>query len=258
MAFEGFQGQQSQNMYGNGGYSPSVYGYSFSNSESTIDKTNLSFGMWKTTLQIRIAPLVESGTEFHIDRKNSVAIFLIPAKAKMFADILRKYKEDPEKMNNYGVASGKSLITVMSPKAFKKDSNGCIINIRNITPEGVVEASYSYETKSTYNTVSGYDDKNGSFSQDFKTYETLEIDLIITQLEEYVKAMTNTYAFANVMQMYPYADKIASKLGVDLTNGYGGNNYRAQSYFNSSNSSGHQQQSAPQQVQGGLSSLIEN
>lgn len=258
MAFEGFQGQVQQPGSTNGpGFSPSVYGFGFSNSESTIDKTNISFTMWKTTLKISIAPLVESGNEFHIDRKNSVSIFLTPAKAKMFADILRKYKLDPEKYNNFGVASGKSLITVMSPKSFNKPDGGAVINIKNVNSEaGTVEASYSYEIKTkSYNLVSGYDEKNGSFQQDFKEYREIELDLMIIQLDEYVKAMTNTVAFATIHNVYPYLDKMASKMGVDLSGGYGSSNYRNQSYFTQNNAGGHQQ--APQAVPGGLSSLIE-
>ena len=60
------------------GYSPTEYGYSFTNPDSTIDKTNLSFSMWKTTLQVRISPLVETGNnEYRADRKNTITAFLI-------------------------------------------------------------------------------------------------------------------------------------------------------------------------------------
>lgn len=254
MAFEGVQ--QQVGSYGQNNYSPTIYGFGFSNSESTIDKTNLNFSMWKTTLRITISPLVESGTEWHVDRKNSVSIFLIPQKAKMFADILRRYKENPDKTNNFGVASGKSLITVMNPKSFNKDANGAVINIKNVNAEaGTVEASYSYETKTSYNLVSGYDEKNGSFKQDYDSCKNIELDMIITQLDEYVKAMTNSVAFSTVNALYPYMDKFAGKMGVDITNGYGSYT-RNQSYFSQSNTAGHQQ--TPSSVPGGLDSLIEN
>lgn len=255
MAFEGVQ--QQGGSYGQNNFSPTVYGFGFSNSDSVIDKTNLNFSMWKTTLRITISPLVESGTEWHIDRKNSVSIFLIPQKAKMFSDILRKYKENPDKINNFGVASGKSLITIMNPKAFNKDAKGAVINIKNVNAEtGTVDASYSYETKTSYNLVSGYDEKNGSFKQDYESCKNIELDMIIAQLDEYVKAMTNATAFAVTNTLYPYVDKMAVKLGVDLTNGYNSYN-RNQSYFAQNNNSGHAVQT-PSTVPGGLNSLIES
>lgn len=226
MAFEETQTQS---------YSPTEYGYSFSNPDSTIDKTNLSFSMWKTTLQVRISPLVETGNnEYRTDRKNTITAFLIPTKAVIFADILKKFKEDPDKYNNYGVASGKSLLSVINPKSLGKDEDGCIINIRTITSEGTVENSYSYETKHTFNSVMGFNDKDGSFKQDFKTYANIEIDMIIKQLEEYAKAMTNTVAFSVTNSQFKYFDRIATKLGVDLV---GNNNYttRNRSYFDNSN-----------------------
>lgn len=263
--YNGYQGQQQ--------FSPTEYGFGFSNSESKIDKTNLSFSMWKTTLQIRISPLVETGnSEFKIDRKNSVTAFLVPAKVHMFSDILKKFKEDPKKYDNYGVASGKALISVMNAKSFGDKEDKAVINIRTIGESGTVESSYSYEVRTNvYNAVTGFDEKNGSFKQDFDMYRDVELDMIITQLDEYVKAMTNTIAFTVANSTYKYFDKLATKIGVDL-NSYG--NYSRstnQSYFNPANSDGHmfnnggQQQQNQQQapsnpsvVQGGLNALIGN
>ena len=240
------------------GYSPTEYGYSFTNPDSTIDKTNLSFSMWKTTLQVRISPLVETGNnEYRADRKNTITAFLIPTKAVIFADILRKFKEDPDKYNNFGVASGKALLSVINPKSLNKKEDGCIINIRTITPEGTVENSYSYETKQTFNAVMGFDEKNGSFKQDFETYKNIEIDMIIKQLEEYANAMTNATAFTVINSEFKYFDQIAAKLGVNLV---GNNNTytRNKSYFDNTNQGG-QMTDPPMQVPptpGDLSSLI--
>ena len=106
-AFEGFQGSNESR------FSPTVYGYSFSNSESVVDKSNIQFSMWKTTIKISISPLIDTGTnEWRVDRKNAISAYLIPAKAMMFANILKRYKEDPEKYNNWGVASGSAYISV--------------------------------------------------------------------------------------------------------------------------------------------------
>ena len=251
-AFEGFQGSNESK------FSPTVYGYSFSNAESVVDKSNINFSMWKTTIKVSISPLIDTGTnEWRVDRKNSISAYLIPAKALMFADILKKFKEDPEKYNNWGVASGSAYISVINPKSVKSDADGfAIINIRRISSEGVVEASYSYEVKAgnTYNAVIGFDEKKGTFSQDFDAYASTELDLIITQLEQYACAMTNTQAFAVVNNQYDYLDKIAQKVGADFSGGYS-KTYSNQSYFNQPGA-GQQQQPVQPPMSAGLESLI--
>ena len=250
-AFDGFQGSNETR------FSPTVYGYAFSNSESLIDKSHIQFSMWKTTIKVGISPLIDTGTnEWRVDRKNSIAAYLIPAKAFMFADILKKYKTDPEKYNNWGVASGSAYISVINPRSIKPEADGfAIINIRRISAEGVVEASYSYEVKSgnSYNAVIGFDEKKGTFKQDFETYAGVELDLIITQLAEYAKAMSNTIAFTVTHNQYDYLDKIAQKVGADFSGGYQ-TQYRNQSYFNNNNAQ--TQQQPVQAPVSGLESLI--
>jgi hypothetical protein len=250
-AFEGFQGSNESR------FSPTVYGYSFSNSESVVDKSNIQFSMWKTTIKISISPLIDTGTnEWRVDRKNAISAYLIPAKAMMFANILKRYKEDPEKYNNWGVASGSAYISVINPKSIKPDAEGfAIINIRRISTEGVVEASYSYEVKAggTYNAVIGFDEKKGTFSQDFDTYAATELDLIAIQLMQYAKAMSNAVAFTVTNNQYDYLDKIAQKVGADFSGGYA-KTYTNQSYF--SQSGAQQQQSVQPPMSAGLESLI--
>jgi glycosyltransferase involved in cell wall biosynthesis len=171
-------------------------------------------------------------------------------------DILKKYKTDPEKYNNWGVASGSAYISVINPRSIKPEADGfAIINIRRISAEGVVEASYSYEVKSgnSYNAVIGFDEKKGTFKQDFETYAGVELDLIITQLEEYAKAMSNTIAFTVTHNQYDYLDKIAQKVGADFSGGYQ-TQYRNQSYFNNNNAQ--TQQQPVQAPVSGLESLI--
>jgi hypothetical protein len=248
-AFEGFQGSNETR------FSPTVFGFSFSNSESVIDKSNIQFSMWKTTIKINICPLIDTGTnEWRVDRKNSICAYLIPAKALMFADILKKYKTDPNKYSNWGVASGSAYISVINPKEIKDNADGyAIINIRRISSEGVVESSYNYEVKSggSYNAVIGFDEKKGTFSQDFKEYASTELDLIIAQLEQYALAMTNTHAFTVVHNQYEYLDKIAQKVGADI-GGYQKSYASNTSYFNQPNN----QQQAQPAMSSGLESLI--
>lgn len=234
MAFESanYQGTSRQN-----DFCPTVYGASLSNSDSSIDKTNLNFSMWQKTLKITISPLVEGiGNESRIDFKNGLSIYLSPTKALMFADILKKYRKDPKTFSNHGVPSGQGLITIAHPSLYNKGDNcGPIINIKKIAQEGNVEQSYSYELKQSYNSVVGFNDSTGKFKQDYESYVNIELDMIIVQIEEYVKAMTNATAFSNLVAVFPYLDKIASKLGTDLTER---RKFSGGSYLTSSNSSG--------------------
>ena len=234
MSFEQSNYNNNYSNY-NKDYCPTVYGAVFSNKNSEIDKTSLSFSMWQKTIKITIAPLIETiDGDVKVDYKGSIGAFLSPTKAYIFSNILKSFKEDPKKYNNYGVASGQALITICTPDMFGKTSEGPIINIKKITSEGGVEQSYSYEIKTDYNAVHGFNEKSGQFNQDFESYKTTELDLMIIQLDEYVKAMTNAYAFANTVATFPYFDKLALKLGVDLipkSKSFS----TATSYFNSNN-----------------------
>lgn len=213
---------------------PTVYGYALFNKESTIDKTMMSFSMWKTTLKIGIFPLIESDNdEVKYDKKNGTSIFLTPTKARIFSTILQNFKQDPVKFNNNGVPAGQSLITIVNSSEFNKPEAGPAIIIRKISAEGQVESSYAYEIKKNFhNAVVGFNEKTGKFDQDFTSYNDLEIDMIITQLEEYYKAMTNATAFTVIDGTYQTFDKIASKIGVDLNAGYNGGGGYNKSYFN--------------------------
>lgn len=247
MAAFGSYGNQNQ-------VSPTLYGFSLFNKESTIDKTMMSFSMWKTTIKLAIYPLIESDDDqIKYDRKNGIAIYLTPQKAMMFAQILRDFRdkwqtEDLEKVDNSGIVSGQSLIAICSPHFFKKDpkTTGPSIIIRRVTEDGHVEASYAYECRvNFYNAIKDYDEKTGKYKQDFDRFNNVEIDSIIMQLETYFSAMTNSVAFTVAESLYPTLDKIASKLGVDLNSNYNGGQYKSNSYFGGNNNQNRQQQSNP-------------
>ena len=234
--------------YGSGGQaqqSPTVYGYAFFNKESIIDKTMMSFSMWKTTLKIGIYPLIETDDDqIKYDRKNGASIFLTPQKAKMFASVLQYFKDNYTDnltaCDNQGIAAGQSLISICSPEFMGKDAKtaGPAIVIRRVSKEGQVESSYAYECKQNfYNTINGFDEKTGKFDQDFSKFNMLEIDMIMTQLNEYCRAMSNTVAFTVADALYPSLDKIAAKLGVDLNSNHNGGTYKNNSYFSGGNQS---------------------
>lgn len=221
-------------------WSPTVWGFSLFNPTSKIDKTSISFSMWKTTIKVAITPAIESvGDEMlRYDYKNAVNIFLTPLKAYRFAQILRNFKKDPDKYNTFGIPTPQAIITVEKPDMFNHPEGGPVISIRRVDDQGNVELSYSYEcNKDALASVVGFNAANPKgFTQDTELSQDTEIDCIITQLEQYYYAMTNCQSFAILNQIYPYLDKIAVKMGVDLS----GYNKRTSGFFanNSGFSSG--------------------
>jgi len=201
---------------------PSVYsGLSFFNPTSKIDKTSLSFSMWQTTLCIRIAPAIESGTNEapKYDYKNSVAIFLTPIKAHLFAEIMKNFKNNPDQYNNHGINSPNAIITIDKPDTFGHPECGPVISIRKVNEEGNVELGYSYEcSRENQTAIVGFNvESPKDFKKNTEIFKDIEFDAIITQLEAYYEAMTNATAFSVVHNLYPFLDKIAIKLGVDLS-----------------------------------------
>lgn len=202
-------------------WTPTVSGIALFNSTSKIDKTSINFSMWKGTIRVSIIPAIESGTDEapRYDFKNGVHIWLTPPKAKQFAQILRGFKEDPDTYDKFGVPTSQAIITVDKPDNFGHPDRGPVISIRRVSETGTVELSYSYECNiDGTSAIVGFNPANPkSFKQDTEHFQNVEIDAIITQLEQYYLAMTNAFAFSVLNQMYPYLDRMAAKLAVDLS-----------------------------------------
>ena len=224
--------------YGATGPTPTLNGFLMANKESTVDKTLVQFSMWKSTIKIGIAPLIETDDDqIKYDFKNSVGIFMGPAKAYALSQILRQFMVDPDKTNNSGIASGQHLITICKASELGKPDAGPLLVVRKVSPEGHVEASYAYEFKPNIQVIKEFNEKTGKFVIDNEKYKNLEIEMAATQLEQYYYAMTNAIAFTVTDALYPSLDKIAAKLGVDLMSNYN-SSYKSNSYFASNNNSG--------------------
>lgn len=244
--------------------SPTVMGFAFFNKNSIVDKTMISFSMWKTTIKIAIYPLIESGDmsddQVKYDKKNGQAIYLTPYKAYMFAGLLKEFLKNPAEIYGKGVPSGQNLITIEDPN----DTNGlnkpgacpCIV-VRKINGEtGAVEASYAYEfNPNPYIVIESYDQKTAKFVKSVERFKELEPNLIIMQLEAYCQAMTNATAFTVADTLFPSLEKMAAKLGVDLNSNPYGSSYKSNSYFASN--TGMPAQQDPQPTQGiGLGAMM--
>lgn len=223
-------------------YDPTIYSpYRMNNAESTVDKTCMTFTYWKNTLRITIAPKKETGNdETSFDLENGISIYLSHTKARILADVMRKFLADPEKYDNSGVPSGQGIITISRGKEFNSPSP--LMIIRKIDETGNVVSSFAYEFKSNYFfSVLNYTE-NADFGRDFESYNNLEIEQMITLLEQYYTAMTCATAYTVLDQGKFEAarnnrriNQIMDKLGIssDYNSGSrsGGRSYNSSSYF---------------------------
>lgn len=228
-------------------FRPTLYGYSFANTDdNAIEKSRITFSMWKTTIKIAIAKSTGvDGNGYTIwDKDNQAAIYLTPIKAKMFAEIIEKFIEDPVKYSGYGVDSGKGLITISNGEEAGHPNHWCII-IRTVNKDtGKCERIDGYEIKKSSYAVFGYSD-DGQYQKDVESFANAEIEMIVSQLKDYAEAANNAIAFSVVDSMsysHDYTtsllNKIAGACGVSMNQAS-----QTKSYFSNSGTAGQSQKS---------------
>jgi len=205
-------------------YSPIRY----INPDSTVDKTRLSYEYWNSTLKIKITNKKETGnTEIVFDDMDSAVIFLTPDKARIFANVVRNFLKDPIKYNNSGVNTTKGVVT-LNNGAQHGTTNPCLI-IRQIDQtDGTIQKTYAYEFKTEYHyaitNLDASDNEIRGYDKDFDSYRNLEIEQLLTMLDNFINASTYAYAAAagkaneyreNVTNNK--IDAIMNKLGVEYT-----------------------------------------
>lgn len=213
--------------------------YRMNNAESNVDATCITFKFWKNNLCIGIFPRKSTGNdEISFDMDNGITIYLSHTKARILKHELELFIKDPVTYNSVGVPSGQAAISISNGAEYGK--NTPIVTIRKVSEVGEVVSSFAYEFKTNYHfSIRNYDGK--TFDSVYEDYKYIEIEQLITLLDEYVKASTNAIAFS-VMDQRKFShakldskiEAIASSLGVDLAKS--GNNqrrYSGNSYFNS-------------------------
>lgn len=198
------------------------------NPDSTVDKTRLSYEYWNSTLKIKITNKKETGNnEIVFDDMDSAVIFLTPDKARIFANVVRNFMKDPIKYNNSGVNTTKGVVT-LNNGAQHGTTNPCLI-IRQIDQtDGTIQKTYAYEFKTEYHyaitNLDASDNEIRGYEKDFDSYRNLEIDQLLTMLDNFINASTYAYAAAagkaneyreNVTNNK--IDAIMNKLGVEYT-----------------------------------------
>lgn len=226
----------------------SVYSnYRMNNGDSKIDATCITFRFWKSNLCISIFPRKNTGNdEVQFDMDNGITIYLSHTKARIFKQEVENFLKDPIKYTGSGVNSGQAVITISNGAEYGKDAP--VIIIRKIAEGGEVVASFAYEFHRNYHfAIRNYDGK--TFDSVYDEYNNIEIEQLVTLLDEYCKAMTNAVAFS-VMDQRKYSanrvenkiNAIAASLNVDISSGNGSNNgqrrYNSNSHFGNSSNGG--------------------
>lgn len=218
--------------------------YRMNNAESLIDQTCLTFRYWKQSLCIGIFPRKQTGNENDIafDMDNGITIYLSHTKARILKAEIENFLRDPVAYNGSGVPSGQAAITISNGLEYGK--NTPVLTIRKVDGEtGNILSSFAYEFKTNFHySIRHYDGKN--FDTEYDDYRNIEIQQMITVLDEYIKASTNAIAFT-VRDQSKFAESrtfntlnaIAEKLGVELRgNSNGAKRFNNSSYFNNSGS----------------------
>lgn len=228
----------SNNKDANKPYEPTVYSaYRFNNGESSVDKTCLTFSVWKQMLKIGISPRKEGSEEMVFDMDKGLAVYLNHNKARILANELRNFLRDPETYNGCGVPSGQGIISISNGNEF--GANTPVLAIRKLDESGNVVSSFAYEFKTGYYfSIRNY---NGGmqFTRETASYDTLEIESMILLLDEYCKAMTYMLAYSimdankyNNDRTYKQLTSIAEKVGVEVGRSSSkGSNYSSSTNF---------------------------
>jgi len=225
--------------------------YRFFNSNSQIDKTSLSFSFWNNLLKITINPIiVKEGSANKVDNDNHVDIYLSSAKAAMFLQFIRTFRQNPDAYQNIGVSTNKGAIMIANSKVMFGHGNPAILIylVNNETGEKLAEAAYEFNTMDAYG-IANY--TGGSNFERYTGYaDDFELDQFERLLECFLNASTKAYAASymdankfNDARMFSFIKDARDKLGIPKTSGSGYSNHS--SWFNNNGGSGTVSASSP-------------
>lgn len=224
---------------------PTTYSkYNLTNVTNSVDPSGLSVSFWNGLLKLTISPAKQDGAGKTIyDNENNISAHITHTKARILAEEIKIFINDPQVYNSSGISSGNHLISISNGNELNT-TIPCII-IRKIDEDGKIESSFAYQFKDgTVNfAIRNYSSEDNKY--DTVKYDDLELKQFVTLLEEYYKAMTSAQAYS-VLDTLRFEhgrhsnklDAISEKLGIENTTVNGYKKYNKKSYnFNSNQSS---------------------
>lgn len=224
-------GLNNTNYRSNGGYrrnksTINVEGIAFYNRDGKY-KSGLSCTLWNKMLKIAILRYDDITDTFSGGRANDhPCIFLGQTKAFLLSNILKKFKKDREKYNGYGIFTSKAIITILNGTSFGGGINDCALRIVKFNNEMLIDNHGAYQFNTNYyqyaNNLSAADNMV-TFDKvnDEPELDDAELDLFITQLDEFVKATTFSQAYATYECMNPSLTSIKEGLMYPIETNWG-------------------------------------
>ena len=226
-----------------------TYSISFANPESKVDPTRLVFAFFETNVKVSIFPKLANGNpeQGMYDKDNGISVYLNANKARILANELRLFLQDPITYNGVGVAVNTGVISISNGVEY--GVNTPILSIRRLSESGNVESSFAFEFDMNADANTSVRDYTGgsNFTIVSDSYKHNDILNIIDTLEDYYHASNNAIAHTVVKQLsYTMARQssnisaIANALGVggsSANSGSGQKRYNNTSYFKNSNGS---------------------
>lgn len=182
-----------------------VNGITLYNKYGSHYRSGLSFSMWNWLLKISVMPYNEEEDKFTPNYLGSnVCIFMNQTKAHMFSKILKGFRRNRDRYNGCGVIAGYSVITINSGSSFGDYDDETVIRIVKFNNERIVDNEDAYQLKLNYNSINNVVVSNNSITfddDDRLDFRYTELDLIINQLDEFVKACSCANAYTTVQSL---------------------------------------------------------
>ena len=206
---------------------PNSYGYLFANlNEKAQVQSKMSFSMWKSMLKVAICSdftRTEDGIAW--DDKMSSTIYLNFNKANILLNLLVNYKNDKTGiMNGRIVESGKSFIGVYNGTNFNIGEDQTIIRIVQFADgeRKTILRQSAYQLKTGVYYGKSSDEQTMSVEYDENAcYKENELDLLIYQLQTFVQAMSNSFAYAET-ENRAYSDSLNKLVQQEIMRKIGG------------------------------------
>ena len=203
---------------------------SFSNPESNVDKTSLSFMYKFGLLDISIAPKKTDSDDYvKYDYENKIEIWLSHQHAMvLYSEIKRLMKiGDPNVLKSVGVYTKKDGKLLTFGYGIDYGVDGFVISICKLSPEGDVQNAYHYEfTDDKCTSIVNFDYNNKSYEKN--SVAGIEVESFLNLLEQYFKSATGAHAYMNQYYNrynsdanYKRMSAIMDKLGVADPNSRG-------------------------------------
>lgn len=211
------------------------------NIQSEVDKTSLSFSFWNNLLGINLAPVITAADgSISYDRENSITIWLSATKAFMLSREISRFLRGEAK--NVGVHTRAGIINITTGIIIDGSEYGSAapcITIRKIDADGQITSAYTYETRIGYHySIDNFEERKSAapIFEKHCAYDTIELELIQIQCDEYVKSMAMAQAYAvtetvarQIKRLDFKLNKIGEAQGLSFDYNNGGSN--KSSYF---------------------------